>query len=211
MGNETTRRTELLIAAARLFSRKGYHATSMQDIAEELNILRGSLYHYIESKEGLLYELMELGVRTLLDQVRPIVESDLPPDEKLARLIRQHTVTIAEHPDFMAVFLHELKSLSPQRRAQILAYRETYDHLVRRVLAEGIAKGVFRPVDVRIASFAILGMVNWVYQWYSPEGPLSADQIGSIFADIVLGGLLAEEGTPKRMLAGQEVEKGEKP
>ncbi len=193
MANETTRRKELLVAAARLFSRKGYHATSMQDIADELNILRGSLYHYIESKEGLLYELMELGVRTLLEQVRPIVESDLPPDEKLTRLIRQHTVTIAQYPDFMAVFLHELKSLSPPRREQILAYRKEYENLVRRVIAEGIAWGTFRPVNERMVTFALLGMVNWVYQWYSPDGGLSAEEIGAIFGDVVLHGLLAGE------------------
>ncbi|MDQ7028361.1 MAG: TetR/AcrR family transcriptional regulator [Ardenticatenia bacterium] len=190
MGNETTRREELLVVAARLFSRKGYHATSMQDIADELNILRGSLYHYIESKEGLLYELMELGIQTLMERVRPIVESDLPPDEKLARLIQQHTVTIASYPDFMAVFLHELKSLSPPRRERILAYRQEYDHLVRRILVEGVECGVFRPVDVRVVSFALLGMVNWVYQWYSPDGPRSAEEIGAIFANVVLQGVL---------------------
>ncbi len=202
MSNETTRRKELLVAAARLFSRKGYHATSMQDIADELNILRGSLYHYIESKEGLLYELMELGVRTLLEQVRPIVESDLPPDEKLARLVRQHTVTIAQHPDFMAVFLHELKALSPPRRERILAYRREYENLVRQVIAEGVTQGLFRPLNERMVTFALLGMVNWVYQWYSPDGELTAEEIGSIFADVVLRGLMAVEREPETSFQG---------
>lgn len=188
----TTRRDELLKAAARLFSEKGYHATSMQDIADALDILRGSLYHHIDGKEALLHELMERGINELLSQVRPVAASEMTPTEKLAEVIRRHTVTIARYPDFMAVFLHELKSLSPARRQQILELRDEYDHIVRGIIAEGIERGEFRPTNVRIATFGLLGLLNWIYQWYSPSGPLSPEEIADVFVDVILRGLATE-------------------
>lgn len=188
----TTRRDELLIVAARLFSQQGYHATTMQDIAEALGILRGSLYYHIEGKEALLYELMERGINELLSHVRPIVQMDMGPREKLTVLIRRHTVTIARHPDFMAVFLHEWRSLSPGRRRKILKLRDEYDHIVRQIIADGIANGEFRPRDVRIATFGLLGLLNWIYQWYSPDGPLSPEEIADEFVDLVMYGLVKD-------------------
>lgn len=188
----TTRRDELLVAAARLFARKGYHATSMQDIADALDILRGSLYHHIDGKEALLHELMERGITELLSQARPIARADMSPREKLVEIIRRHTVTIARYPDFMAVFLHELKSLSPERRREILTLRDEYDHIVRGIIEEGIERGDFRATNVRMATFGLLGLLNWIYQWYSPDGPLSPDEVADVFVDMVLHGLAEE-------------------
>lgn len=188
----TTRRHELLVAAAHLFARKGYHATSMQDIADALDILRGSLYHHIDGKEALLHELMERGITELLNQARPIARADMSPTEKLAEIIRRHTVTIARYPDFMAVFLHELKSLSPERRREILTLRDEYDHIVRDIIKEGVERGVFRPTNVRMATFGLLGLLNWIYQWYSSDGPLSPEDVADVFVDMVLHGLANE-------------------
>lgn len=186
----TTRRDELLVAAAQLFARNGYHATSMQDIADALDILRGSLYHHIDGKEALLHELMERGITELLTQARPIAQADMSPEEKLAEIVRRHTVTIARYPDFMAVFLHELKSLSPERRRDILTLRDEYDHIVREIIEEGVENGAFRPMNVRMATFGLLGLLNWIYQWYAPGGPLSPEDIADVFIDMVLHGLL---------------------
>lgn len=188
----TTRRDELLLAAAHLFARQGYHATSMQDIADALNILRGSLYHHIDGKEALLHELMERGITELLSQARPIAHVDMPPEEKLAEIIRRHTVTIARYPDFMAVFLHELKSLTPERRRDILKLRDEYDYIVRDIVEQGVTCGDFRPTNVRMATFGLLGLLNWIYQWYSPDGSMSPEEIADIFVDMVLHGLANE-------------------
>lgn len=199
-----TRRDELLQAAAHLFARKGYHATSMQDIAEALDILRGSLYHHIESKEALLLELMERGVRGLLEEVLPVAEQDWPPEQKLAEIIRRTTTAIAEHADFMAVFLHEMKSVPPERRGPIDALRLQYEGLIRQVLEEGMQTGVFRPVDTQIALFGLLGMVSWTYRWYNPQGRLTPQEIGDIFVDMLLGGLLTNPEERTRLLASRE-------
>lgn len=187
--NDLSRRDELLISAARLFCEQGYHATSMEDIARALGILRGSLYHHIRSKEDLLLEIMIRGISYLLDLVRPIVNSERPPDEKLDALIRAHVLAITSQPDVLTVFLHEFKSVSPERLPEVLTLRDEYEYLVRGVIGEGIDRGLFRPVDVPLTTFGLLGMLNWLYQWYRPKGRRSPEEIADHFADFVLRAL----------------------
>lgn len=184
--DELSRRDELLVSAARLFCEKGYHATSMEDIARELGILRGSLYHHIRSKEELLLEIMTRGVEYLLESVRPIVQALAPADHKLEALARAHVTAIASQPHVLTVFLHELKSVSRERLPEVLALRDEYELLWRRVIVEGIEQGLFRPGDVRLTTFGLLGMVNWLYQWYRPGGRRTPEEIADHFADLIL-------------------------
>ncbi|MDQ4076860.1 MAG: TetR/AcrR family transcriptional regulator [Chloroflexota bacterium] len=190
---ERSRRDELLEKAAHLFRAKGYHATSMKDIAAELEILPGSLYHHIDSKESLLVEIMQRGIEVLLEYVRPVVASDAPPIAKLRDLVRFHIIAIAEHPDVLTVFLHEMKSLPEARRQEQLQLRDEYERLLMSVIEEGIACGDFRPLHPRMATFAILGMVNWLYAWYRPTGSLSPDEIADEFLTLIVQGLATEE------------------
>lgn len=190
--SELTRRDELLVSAARLFREKGYHATSMEDIARTLGILRGSLYHHIRSKEDLLIEIMTRGIGYLLELVRPVVASTQPADEKLSALIRAHVLAITSQPDVLTVFLHEFKSVSAERLPEVLALRDEYEYLVRGVIAQGIDEGVFRPVDVPLTTFGLLGMINWLYQWYRPGGRSTPEQIASQFVDLALHALQQE-------------------
>ncbi|MCZ7575209.1 MAG: TetR/AcrR family transcriptional regulator [Ardenticatenaceae bacterium] len=190
--SELTRRDELLVSAAHLFCEKGYHATSMEDIARTLGILRGSLYHHIRSKEDLLIEIMTRGIGYLLELVRPIATSAQPADEKLGAMIRAHVLAITSHPDVLTVFLHELKSVSPERLPEVLALRDEYEQLVRSVIAGGIDEGVFRPVDVPLATFGLLGLVNWLYQWYKPGGRRKPEEIADQFEDLALHALRNE-------------------
>ncbi len=190
---ERSRRDELLDKAAHLFREQGYHATTMKDIAAELEILPGSLYHHIDSKESLLVEIMERGIEVLLEHVRPVVASAAPPAEKLRELVRFHIVAIAEHPDVLTVFLHELKALPEARRAEQLRLRAEYEQLLSRILEEGIEAGVFRPLHQRMTTFAILGMVNWLYAWYQPDGPLTPEQIADAYLALILGGLCEDD------------------
>jgi TetR/AcrR family transcriptional regulator, cholesterol catabolism regulator len=186
---DQSRRDNLLAKAAQLFREKGYHATTMKDIAAELEILPGSLYHHIESKESLLLEIMRRGIEVLMERVRPIATSDLPPELKLRELIRIHVVSIAEHPDVLSVFLHELKSLPRGRRGEQMQLRDEYDRLLSAILEEGIARKIFRPVSPRVITFAILGMLNWLYAWYRPDGALSPEEIAQEYYALIWQGL----------------------
>jgi TetR/AcrR family transcriptional regulator, cholesterol catabolism regulator len=189
---DLSRRDSLLAKAAQLFREKGYHATTMKDIAAELEILPGSLYHHIDSKESLLLEIMRRGIEVLLERVRPVAASDLPPDLKLREVIRIHIVSIAEHPDVLSVFLHELKSLPRGQRGEQMQLRDEYDRLLSAILEEGIARKLFRPVRPRVITFAILGMLNWLYAWYRPDGSLSPEEIAQEYYALIWQGLTAD-------------------
>jgi TetR/AcrR family transcriptional regulator, cholesterol catabolism regulator len=191
---DRTRRDELLAKAAHLFRKKGYHATTMKDIAAELEILPGSLYHHIESKESLLVEIMQRGIEVLLERVRPIAASDLAPSEKLKAIVQTHVLSITEHPDVLTVFLHELKSLPEARRVEQLRLRDEYEQLLGGVVEEGIAQGEFQPLHARLVTFAILGMVNWLYAWYRPNGSLTPEEIAQAYISLIWDGLGLKNG-----------------
>ncbi len=187
---EITRRDELLAKAAHLFRVKGYHATTMKDIAAELDILPGSLYHHISSKESLLVEIMQRGIEALMERVRPVALSQQTPLAKLQQMVHIHVEAIAKYPDILTVFLHEVKSLPLEKQTQQLQLRDEYEHLIKHVIEEGQEQGVFRQMHPRMATNAILGMVNWLYSWYRPGGGLTPAQIADEFLTLMTQGLI---------------------
>lgn len=185
------RESEIVAAAARIFHEKGYGATSIQDVAEAVGILKGSLYYYIDSKEDLLFAVVEkvhrLGL-AFLDEWRRL---DVDPLTRLRIVVEGHVRNNLENWTSVGVFFHDFRSLGPERRAEIVGYRDVYDRFLRELIVEAQDAGVLDPeVDPKIATIAILGMLNWVYQWYRPDGPLSPDAIAAEFADLVLSGLV---------------------
>jgi AcrR family transcriptional regulator len=180
------READLLRTAIRLFRERGFHATSMQDLAEGLGMNRGSLYHYIDSKDDLLWSIVSGALRQLDDQLRPILEAEAPGRERLRLAIAAHLAFAAEHADELSLVQVELRSLSPERRATIVERRDAYERMWRAAISAAIAEGTLRPVNVRLAAIAILSACNWFTQWYRPEGPLSVDDIATEFADLFL-------------------------
>lgn len=186
----SARAKEIQDAAARIFHEKGYEATSIQDIADAVGILKGSLYYYINSKEDLLFDVIKAAHDQGLKDVQEWGVSDDPPAEKLSSAIKLHVVSNLSRLVEVGVFFHDFRSLSPERREAIVADRDFYDHQLRQVVIDGQESGVFDPTqDPKLVVMAILGMMNWVYQWYSPDGPQSVDEIADSFAQLVLGGL----------------------
>ena len=184
------RAEEVYTAALRLFRTQGYHATSMQDIAAAVGLYKGSLYHYIGSKEDLLVQVFERAMGDLVSDVERIA-SDLAlrPSEQVRRVIALHVTAVAENLDALTVYLHEYRALTGEAFARVAAQRERYAALVNQVVARGVREGEFGSTDVGIATLGLIGMCNWVCQWYRPGGRLSPDQIAARFADLVLQGL----------------------
>jgi len=184
------RHDEVLEAAARVFHEKGYESTSIQDIAEAVGILKGSLYYYIRSKEDLLYEIIKAVHEDALANIRFVDEMEGDPLQKMRAFVTTHLVFNAENLTRMGVFFHDFRSLSGERRATIVEARDVYDELVRRLIREGQKENVICPdIDPKSVSFAIMGSLNWIYQWYKPEGRLSANTIAEEFADLVVAAL----------------------
>jgi len=181
-------------AATRLFRERGFHATSMQDLAEDLGMNRGSLYHYIEAKDDLLWAIVS-GALTRLDAaVRPCLEGAGPAADRLAAAIGAHLSFAAGYGDELALVQVELRALTPDRRRALVAQRDAYEAAWRDAIRQGVADGSLRPVDVRLASIAILSVCNWFTQWYRPDGPLGVPAIGQEFAGLFLDGL---RGSPR--------------
>lgn len=179
---------EIMAVAARLFREKGYRATTMDDIAAELNVTKPALYYYIDNKHDLLYAICESAIERLMEGAKRIMEEEGSVEEKLQRLIRWHVNMFSTHGDVIAVYLAEEGELPPEKRTFIRGMSREYESYYRRLLEEGIREGKFREVDVPMAVRAISGMCNWLSVWFRPDGKYSADEIAEIFHDLFLWG-----------------------
>lgn len=203
-GPPRVRGDEVYAAALRLFRDKGYHATSMQDIAAAVGLTKGSLYHYIGSKEDLLARAFACAMDALLAEVERIAaDPALPPSAQLRQIIAAHVEAVATNLDALTVYLHEWRALAGESLAGVRSQRERYTALVSDVVRRGVGAGEFRTADAGIATLGVLGMCNWLCQWYRPDGRLSAAEVAGHFADLVLGGL-ARPTTPSSRVPARQ-------
>ncbi len=187
--NGQEKQAEILAAALKIFREKGYHAASMQDLADEVGLQKASLYYYVSSKEDLLKALYERFLGAFTEQLSAIVAEPLPPSDKLRRAIESQIVALTEQLELFHVYIREQHFLNNRLRTRIHAEAEQHAELFEAILSEGIQSGEFRRVDITVTAHAIIGMCNWIYQWYSPEGKLKPTEIAALFSDLVIHGL----------------------
>jgi len=180
------REAELYRIAAFLFNKYGYASTSMRQICRGIGIRESSLYHYIRSKEDLLYHICERSMLLSLEAIEAIMSLNSRPDFKLKKMIETHITTIAENANEHSTMLKELRSLGRSNQRKIIKLRDRYEALFRKVIADCVHKRVFRDVDVKITTLALLGMMNWLIHWYAAEGPMKSEEIARIFSDLFL-------------------------
>lgn len=186
-------RQEILRTAARLFQQQGYDATSMNDVASSLKVSKAGLYHHFQSKDEILFELMNHALNITQERVVDRVRCVADPEERLRILIRLHVEVILSVRDReITVLLHENHPLPPSLRKRINARKKEYVHFVEELVSDvQQTRPVKRNVSSRAAAFALLGMINWIYQWYKPEGALNSQQIGAQFTEIFFSGALS--------------------
>ncbi len=184
------RQDQVRAAALRLFREKGYHATSMRDIAEAVGINKGSLYSYIKSKEDLLIPVFEQAQGVLTTQIEQIAsDTSLTPTLKLRRAIHAHVVAVADNLEVLTVYLSEWRQLASDSLATNRGQRERYAQLFHQILRDGIAAGEFREMDTRIVMLGMIGMCNYLFRWYRPDGRLTPDQIADELIDMLMRGV----------------------
>jgi len=181
---------QVVKAAAKLFREKGYHGTSMQDIGDAVGLQKGSLYPHVTSKDALLFQVINGALQTVMQQIVPIINSPSSPLEKLTEAIKDHIEGTIVYRDGIAVFLEASKYLSPARRRSALRQQRRYEALIQQIIEEGIEAGQFRPCDTKVVCYAILGMCNWVYRWYSPKGRLTKAELTQILTEFILSGIV---------------------
>lgn len=189
-----TRREQIYSTASALFSRRGYAATSVRDIARELDLQGGSLYAHIASKDDVLWAIVAGAADEFFAAVRPILATRQPAPEQLRALIAAHIGVVATQPERATVFLHDWKYLKSPRRETIAARRDEYEGLFRAVIAEGIASGAFAPTDPKLAATLVLSALNGIPGWYRADGELCAAAVAAGFADLLLRGLTSRVG-----------------
>lgn len=187
-------REDIIHAATRVFSDRGYHAASMAEIAEAVGIRKPSLYHHVRKKEDLLFLIHERMVDELIQQTQPIFNSSMSPAEKLRGALTIAMRFVARHRDGVTVFLTEQRAMSGERWSELVVKRDSYERMIHTIIAEGTASGAFVEVPPKIAAKAVLAMANWGYEWFQPNGPLSADEVADTFATIALKGLEVRAG-----------------
>ena len=183
-------RQEILRTAARLFQQQGYDGTSMNDVAAALKLSKGGLYHHFQSKDEILFNLMDHAMDITEERVINPVKAVADPEERLRTLIRLHIgVVLSERDREITVMLHENHPLSPTLRKRINARKKDYVHFLENLVAEvQRARGAKGIVTPRAAAFALLGMINWIYQWYRPQGALQEETLAQQYTEIFFQG-----------------------
>ncbi|MCW2977309.1 MAG: transcriptional regulator, TetR family [Actinomycetia bacterium] len=190
----STRRAELTRAAARLFAQKGYHGTSVGDLAEALGMQKGSLYTHIDSKADLLWDVAREGAEAFHAALDAIPE-DGPVLERIRAALRAHMRVVAEQLDIATVFVREWRYLEGERREQFVAERRRYEERVRALFREGRERGELRAdLDDGTAALLTLSAANWAYTWLRPGS--DTDELADRFTALLLDGMRGYASRP---------------
>ena len=192
------RRQELYDTAARLFAAQGYHGTSLRDLARELGMQKSSLYHYFESKQDLLFHLLDAYISEALVEIEAMCAQPVSPKEKLARFMRFYTDRYAGDLDRLTLLVNEVPNLEPQRRAIMEEKERRYVAALGDILSDLQKDGLMKDMPLAVAAFAFFGMVHFTYKWYRPQGPVKPAELADYFLEIFSSGILkpdAEDNT----------------
>ena len=185
---------DIVSAAAKIFRTKGYHAATVRDIADEVGILKGSLYHHFASKEELLYLVVKEPIAQMYRTISEIAAADATAAEKLRRAISAHLEAFDRHYPHLFVYLRERESVKRRFREMIGFSPKEYERCWQQILREGIENGEFRPdLDIQVTSYGMLGMLNWSYKWYDPQGRLSVREVAEEFTTLAFAGVAADQ------------------
>lgn len=191
-GKSQRRRAELVRIACKVFAAKGFDGASLQEIADDFGVLKGSLFHYIDSKDELLAEIIE-GVYEDAAKVWAIAGEDDAAVIRLRRLIVAYAVFMSRHLDGVTVWLRDFNALPDSRRRELRQREDQDRHRLEDLIREARREGGLRAdVDPRLAALALLGSINWLHRWFQPR-KLPAEEIGESFADLFLRGVLPRE------------------
>ncbi len=203
---EQTRET-LLDAAVQLFGAQGFHATSVREIVAAAGLTKGAFYHHFASKEVVLAEIHDAFIDAHLERQRRILARPGSAHAHLYSLMHLAVSVIARYRPFVAVFLQERRALSGERHEDVLRKRDEAMDSFRMTVRRGVADGEFRSdVDPDVAAFGAVGMCDWTYQWYSPEGRMSVEAVARTFALIFLRGISARPEDVDRLVADAVLE-----
>lgn len=181
---------QIVATAARLFASDGYHQVGMREVADALGIRGASLYHHYPSKEEILYAICLTVSRDPVEAQLTLLDESGTPAERLTRLVRAHVLHLVRRQVEHLVGRREMNALTPAHRAVVDDHRRYYHRRVADTIAAGVRAGEFQVPDVRLATLALLDMLNGTSAWYDADGPRSADELADTYVDLAVGQLL---------------------
>ena len=182
-------KSEVIKVAVAAFKQKGYHGTTMDDIAGKLKITKGSLYYYFKNKEAILFDCHMASLDIVHEVIEDVKDSNLSSSEKIHTIIYRYLSKMLDEL-LASVLLLEEEALSPNLLKLVIERRDRAERVIQEILAEGMKAGEFREGNPKLLAFAILGAINWTPKWYNPAGERSAPDIARQFADYLVAGLL---------------------
>ncbi len=181
---------EICDTAAEIFFKNGYNATSLNKIADELEITKAGLYYYVESKQDLLYQIIMLGLDSVETEVLEPARKISDAEDRLRFMIKNHSRLSAGGNHAVIIISHEDNELSFQQREEILKRRREYFDFIRATLDTLQAENKLRKIDTTAATFTILGMIIWLSRWFSPRGKMSLEEVCEEVCEMALQGIL---------------------
>lgn len=191
------KRAAVLRTAARLFNEKGFHATSLDEVAERLHVTKPTLYHYVRSKDEILFECVKSGLQTLREAIAESLAAGGSALDQLQAGMRAYTRIVTQDFGMCLIRIGE-DPLPTAGRNELRRLKRAIDLEFRGLIARCVAEGSLRPVDPKLAAFTLAGALSWVGRWYRPDGDLDADQIADACCDLLLSGLRPPTPSPAR-------------
>jgi TetR/AcrR family transcriptional regulator, cholesterol catabolism regulator len=182
------RRQQIIEVSTELFRERGYHVTSLEDIAERIGFTKPAIYYYFKSKEDILFAIVEEIVDEAYERIASIAAGPGPCVERLRALLVANTEAVLTNRDANAVFYNERGLLSTNRERMMRAREREYTRLVRDLYTEGVEQGELFDVDPSVATATLLGASIWTYRWVNPTGSLSIPEVAEMVADLLLNG-----------------------
>ena len=182
------KRYAVILTAARAFREHGYHNTSIDDVARELNVTKPTIYHYVQNKEQLLFECFHAGLGQIIEAVQEAQDSQATARERLSEVMKRYAEAITSEFGWCMVQA-ENQDLSTAMSKKVRSLKSDIDHGIRRIIKEGALDGSIRKCDAKITAFALAGAMNWIAYWYSSDESLTPTDIADRFIELFLLGL----------------------
>lgn len=191
---------EIVSAAVRLFMRKGYNTTSVDEIAEAAGLTKGGLYYYIEKKEDLLTAIHDEFMDALFAKLNGVIKADAEPRDNLFSWIRAQTEIVKDYKPHIKIFITEIDHYPRDTFERMVEKRDLAQAMFNSIVVAGIeAKQIREDIDPKIISFLVFGMINWMFVWYRPEGTLSIGEITENINKLVLTGIMLPQALPQEV------------
>ncbi len=207
--DRSLRKQKIIDIAVGLFHKQGYRTTTFDDIAEQLGITKAAIYHYVDSKEEILFIIYNQVLQKAFEETNRIKAMDLPLDAKLRLIIRNQISIVIKNLPLMSVFFTEETQLPEKYYRMVREKKKEYDRIIQKIIEEGISLGIFEDVDPRLLTYAINGTCNWIYKWYHLKLPYTPDKIAEELIRILERSYLcADRAKPPiaRLNRGEKIE-----